>query len=46
MNRDQIAGNWREVSGKAKERWDTLTGDDLGVIAGRRDQLGGKMRER
>jgi uncharacterized protein YjbJ (UPF0337 family) len=32
--------------GKVKERWGKLTDDDLDVIAGKRDQLIGKIQER
>jgi uncharacterized protein YjbJ (UPF0337 family) len=46
MNWDQIQGNWKQVTGKAKEQWGKLTDDDLDVIAGRRDQLAGKIQER
>jgi uncharacterized protein YjbJ (UPF0337 family) len=46
MNWDRIEGNWRQVSGKAKEQWGKLTNDDFDVVAGRRDQLAGKIQER
>jgi len=46
MNWDQIQGNWKQVVGSAKERWGLLTDDDLDVVAGRRDQLAGKIQER
>lgn len=46
MNWDQIKGNWKQVAGKAKEQWGELTDDDLVVIAGRRDQLAGKIQHR
>ena len=46
MNWDQIQGNWKQVTGKAKEQWGKLTDDDLEVVAGRRDQLAGKIQER
>ena len=29
-----------------KEKWGQLTDDDLTAVAGRRDQLAGKLRER
>ena len=45
MNWDQIAGNWKQVRGRAKEQWGKLTDDDLDAVAGRRDQLAGKIRE-
>ncbi|MBX3456704.1 CsbD family protein [Ferrovibrio sp.] len=43
---DRVAGNWKQFSGKAKERWGKLTDDDLTVIDGRREQLVGKLQER
>ena len=46
MNWDQIKGNWKQVTGKAKEQWGKLTDDDLDVVAGRREQLAGKIQER
>jgi uncharacterized protein YjbJ (UPF0337 family) len=46
MNWDQFQGNWKQVAGKAKEQWGKLTDDDLDVIAGRRDQMVGKIQER
>jgi uncharacterized protein YjbJ (UPF0337 family) len=46
MNWDRIEGNWKQVTGKAKEQWGKLTDDDLDVVAGRRDQLAGKIQER
>ncbi len=45
MNWDRIEGNWKQVSGKAKEQWGKLTDDELAVVAGRRDQLAGKIQE-
>lgn len=46
MNWDRIEGNWKQLTGKAKTQWGKLTDDDLDVIAGRRDQLSGKLQER
>ncbi len=46
MNWDRIEGNWKQVTGQAKERWGKLTSDDFDVVAGRRDQLAGKIQER
>lgn len=46
MNWDRIQGNWKQVVGKAKTQWGKLTDDDIDVIAGRRDQLLGKIQER
>jgi uncharacterized protein YjbJ (UPF0337 family) len=46
MNWDLIKGNWRQFTGKVKEKWGKLTDDDLTTIAGRRDQLLGLLQQR
>ncbi len=46
MNWDQIKGNWKMFQGKLREHWGKLTDDDLQRIAGRKDQLVGKIQER
>jgi uncharacterized protein YjbJ (UPF0337 family) len=46
MNWDQISGNWKQMTGKIKEKWGKLTDDDLTTIAGKRDQLAGKLQQR
>ena len=46
MNWDRIEGNWKQLTGKAKTQWGKLTDDDLDVIAGKREQLAGKIQER
>jgi uncharacterized protein YjbJ (UPF0337 family) len=45
MNRDWLEGNWKQARGKIRERWGKLTDDELDVIAGRRDQLVGRIQE-
>lgn len=46
MNQDTFEGNWKQFRGKVKEEWGKLTDDDLDVIAGKRDQLLGRLQER
>ncbi len=46
MNQDRIQGRWKQWKGKVREQWGKLTDDDLDVIAGRRDQLLGRIQER
>jgi len=46
MNWDRIEGKWKQSVGKVKEKWGKLTDDDIEVIAGRRDQLVGRIQER
>ncbi len=44
MDWNRVEGNWKQVKGKVKEQWGKLTDDDLDRIAGKRDQLEGKIR--
>jgi uncharacterized protein YjbJ (UPF0337 family) len=46
MNWDQIKGDWKQVTGKVKEKWGKLTDDDLTTIAGKREQLAGLIQQR
>jgi uncharacterized protein YjbJ (UPF0337 family) len=46
MNQDRIQGRWKQLKGKIREGWGRLTDDDLDVIAGRRDQLLGRIQQR
>jgi uncharacterized protein YjbJ (UPF0337 family) len=46
MNNDRVQGRWKQIKGKVKEQWGRLTDDDLDVIAGRRDQLLGRIQQR
>jgi uncharacterized protein YjbJ (UPF0337 family) len=45
MNWLQIEGKWDRMRGKAKEKWGRLTDDELDVVAGKRDQLVGALKE-
>ena len=46
MNKDQIAGNWKQLKGKVKEQWGKLTDDDIRELEGHGEQLAGKIQER
>jgi uncharacterized protein YjbJ (UPF0337 family) len=46
MNWDQISGNWKEFKGKVRTKWARLTDDDLENIAGKKDQLLGRLQQR
>ena len=45
MNWDRIEGNWRQFTGRVKQRWGKLTDDDLDRIDGRREELEGALQE-
>ena len=46
MNTDCIAGQWKQLSGRVKQQWGKLTGDDLKFTAGGGEYLAGKIQER
>lgn len=46
MNRDQLKGRWKQLKGRARERWGELTDDDLDQVQGRRQELVGRVQER
>ena len=45
MDWDRISGNWAWWKGRIQERWGRLTNDELDLIAGRREQLAGRIQE-
>jgi len=45
MDWNIVEGNWKQFKGKVKKQWGKLTDDHLAVIAGKRDQLAGKIQE-
>ncbi|RVV97518.1 CsbD family protein [Mesobaculum littorinae] len=46
MNWDQIQGNWKQMKGRAQERWGELSGDELDQAEGSREQLEGLIQAR
>jgi uncharacterized protein YjbJ (UPF0337 family) len=46
MNWDIIEGKWKQAAGAVKTKWGKLTDDDLAAIAGKRDQLIGRIQEK
>jgi uncharacterized protein YjbJ (UPF0337 family) len=46
MNGDQIEGQWKQMKGQLREKWGSLTDDDVEMIAGKRDQLIGRLQVR
>lgn len=46
MNRDRIEGNWKQLVGKARQKWSRLTDDDLERIQGNEQELEGRIQER
>ncbi|MGB0126221.1 MAG: CsbD family protein [Rhodocyclaceae bacterium] len=46
MNWDIVEGNWKQFTGKVRQQWAKLTDDDLDLIAGKREELAGRVQER
>jgi uncharacterized protein YjbJ (UPF0337 family) len=45
MNKDQVAGQWKQVKGKIKEQWGKLTDNEIDQLQGNGEQLAGKLQE-
>jgi len=45
MNWDRFEGNWKQFKGNVKEHWGHLADDPFDIIAGRRENLAGKVQE-
>ncbi len=44
MNKDIIAGNWKQLKGKAQAKWGDLTDDVFDVAEGNSEYLAGKLQ--
>ncbi len=44
MNKDELAGKWKQLRGRIKKEWGNLTDDDLDRVAGNYDMLVGKIQ--
>lgn len=42
----KIKGNWNELKGKLKQKYANLTDDDLLFVAGKEDELLGRLQKR
>lgn len=40
-----VSGGWKQMKGRLKEAWGTLTDDDLDRYEGKRDQLEGHLEQ-
>lgn len=44
MNTTEIKGDWKKIKGKLKQKYATLTDDDLLFAEGKEDELIGKLQ--
>ncbi len=45
MNGNVLQGKWKQISGEARKRWGSLTGNRLHTMRGDRDRLLGLIQE-
>ena len=46
MNKDIIAGKWKQMKGTVKEQWGKLTDDEIDRAEGRAEQMVGLLQQR
>ncbi len=46
MEADEQPGNWNELKGKLKEKFEFLTDEDLRLDAGNRNEMFGNLRKK
>lgn len=46
MTQLEIKGDWNIIKGKMKQKWATLTDDDLQLVNGKADELLGRIQKR
>ena len=44
MNKTELKGNWNEQKGKLKQKFATLTDDDLMFVEGKKDEMYGRLQ--
>lgn len=46
MNKTELSGNWNEQKGKLKQKFATLTDDDLLFTEGKKDEMLGRLQKK
>lgn len=46
MNRDILAGKWKQLKGDVRAKWGRLTDDELDQVGGNAEKLVGLVQER
>ncbi len=46
MNKDILAGKWKQLRGAVKAKWGKLTDDELNKVEGNYEMLVGKIQEK
>ena len=46
INQDEFKGKWNQIKGQLKQKYGSLTDDDLTYVAGKEDEMLGKLQEK
>ena len=46
MNDDVFKGQWKQLKGEIRKRWNLLTDDDVEAVGGEMEKLEGRLQER
>ena len=46
MNTTELKGNWEEIKGKLKQKFATLTDDDVLLAEGKEEELMGRLQSK
>ncbi len=46
MDKLQVKGEWNIIKGNLKQKWGSLTDDDLRLAEGKQDELHGRIQKR
>lgn len=46
MNDDTMKGGWKELKGKARQKWGQLTDNELDQLQGKREELSGVLQKK
>ena len=46
MNDDIFKGQWKQLKGEIRKRWNLLTDDDVEAVGGEMEKLEGRLQER
>ena len=46
MNDDVFKGQWKQLKGEVRKRWNLLTDDDVEAVGGELQKLEGRLQER
>lgn len=46
MNDDMMKGAWKQLKGKARQKWGQFTDNDLDRLEGKREELSGLLQQK